>query len=275
MRTTITIILVSALILSCSKREIRETKYENGQIKEKYSVIQDKNGNFLRDGEYIKYYENGQKEEEKNYKNGKAEGLYKFWYKNGQLGEEYNFKDGEVNGLVKMWYKSGQKKSEVNHINNKIEGKVTVWEENGEIEGVYTYKNGEKIDDGEAIEEKEDNEPQETASSTERTTTSSTTYDYYDIKDVEMDGRAAIGKTCKMRIGMDYSGIDGGTFRAFTCNGGEMYSGCLFRMSFDASTKAGVRNMASMECGSKAIFKITGKGSLEDFTAKLIEFPAY
>lgn len=100
-------------------------------------------------------------------------------------------------------------------------------------------------------------------------------YDYTDIKDVEMDGSAAIGKTCKMKILMDYSGIDEGTFRAYTCNGGEMYSGVNFRMSFDASTKSDVRNLKSMECGGTAIFKITGKGRIEKFTAKLIELSAY
>src|SRR5271157_5327367 len=85
-------------------------------------------------------------------------------------------------------------------------------------------------------------------------------YDYTDIKDVEMDGRKAIGKTCQMKIMMDYSGIEEGAFRAYSCNGGEMYSGVNFRMSFGPSTKSEVRNLKSMECGGTAVFKITGKG---------------
>lgn len=100
--------------------------------------------------------------------------------------------------------------------------------------------------------------------------------DYTDVKDIAMDGSAAIGKTAKLVIMMDYSGVSDGTFRAVGCSGGQMVDGGPnFRMSFGASTKAGVREMKSMECGSTAIFKITGKGRLEDFTAKLIEYPAY
>ena len=100
-------------------------------------------------------------------------------------------------------------------------------------------------------------------------------YDYTDIKDVEMDGRKAIGKTCQMKIMMDYSGIEEGTFRAYSCNRGEMYSGVNFRMSFGPSTKSEVRNLKSMECGGTAVFKITGKGRLENFTARLIELSSY
>jgi hypothetical protein len=95
--------------------------------------------------------------------------------------------------------------------------------------------------------------------------------DYTDIKDVEMDETQAIGKTCRMNIMMDYSGIREGTFRAYACRNGDAYTGVNFRMSFDASTRSIVRNMNSMECTSgKALFKITGKGRLENFTAKLI-----
>lgn len=101
-------------------------------------------------------------------------------------------------------------------------------------------------------------------------------YDYTDIKDIDMDGSGAIGKTAKMQIMMDYSGIDEGTFRAYGCKNGDAYTGTNFRMSFSSDTRQDVRNLESMECTSGyAIFKITGKGRLEDFTAKLIKLSVY
>lgn len=102
-------------------------------------------------------------------------------------------------------------------------------------------------------------------------------YDYTDIKDIAMDGSAAIGKTAKMEIMMDYTGIDNGTFRAYACENGELVQGSKnFRMSFGPSTKAAVRNLTAMKCsGGAAVFKITGKGRLEDYTAKLIELSVY
>ena len=44
---------ISAFILfGCAKKEIRESKYDGGELKERYTVIQDKNGSYLWDGEY-------------------------------------------------------------------------------------------------------------------------------------------------------------------------------------------------------------------------------
>ena len=43
-----------------------------------------------------KYYDNGQKESETNYKNGKEEGLRISWHSNGQKQYEGHFKNGKV-----------------------------------------------------------------------------------------------------------------------------------------------------------------------------------
>ena len=42
------------------------------------------------------YYENGQKESEGNYKDGKAYGKWTWWHKNGQIGSEGNYKSTTV-----------------------------------------------------------------------------------------------------------------------------------------------------------------------------------
>ena len=96
--------------------------------------------------------ENGQKNEEGNYKDGKADGKYTSYHKNGQKLREGTFKDGEwyvINGwnkdgelLVKdgngkytLYYENGQKASEGNYKDGESVGLWTYWWENGQ-----TYK---------------------------------------------------------------------------------------------------------------------------------------
>jgi len=48
------------------------------------------------------WYQNGQKESEGNYRNGKPEGIHTSWYENGQKSGEAIWKDGlpiEYNGF--------------------------------------------------------------------------------------------------------------------------------------------------------------------------------
>ena len=58
----------------------------------------------LPEGTVIEYYENGQKESEGSYKDGKEDGLHKYWYENGQKSAEENWKDGNKNGKLTTWY---------------------------------------------------------------------------------------------------------------------------------------------------------------------------
>ena len=62
-----------------------------------------------KDGTYIGWYDNGQKDYEKNYKDDKLDGLCQEWYENGQKDYEYNYKDGKLDGLYQIWYENGQK----------------------------------------------------------------------------------------------------------------------------------------------------------------------
>ena len=77
---------------------------ENGQKQVEGSFKDGK-----QDGLWIKYNENGQKKREANYKDGKLDGLFVEWHENGQKLFEVNFKDGEeVEGSEKFWNSKGE-----------------------------------------------------------------------------------------------------------------------------------------------------------------------
>ena len=58
-------------------------------------------------GAYITWWQNGRKQTQQNYLNGKAEGISIFWYVNGQKGEEGQYKNGKPVGTWSRWESDG------------------------------------------------------------------------------------------------------------------------------------------------------------------------
>ena len=113
--------------------------YENGQ---KQLEANYKDGK--RDGLQTNWHKNGQKKSEANYKDGKRDGLYVTWHDNGQKSSEKNRKDGKQDGLAAEWYENGKKKLEVNYKDGKIDGLYVTWYFGGEKWIESTSKNGKK-----------------------------------------------------------------------------------------------------------------------------------
>ena len=81
--------------------------YESGNIKS--ITYHKKTGNRIEIVKKERYYQNGQKREEGNYKDGEEHGLWIEWYKNGQKKSEKNYKDGRLINTPKRWYEDGKK----------------------------------------------------------------------------------------------------------------------------------------------------------------------
>ena len=79
------------------------------------------------------WHENGQKQAEGNYKNGKREGLFVEWHKNGQKSAETNYKDDKRDGLQRGWHENGQIRREENYKDGeRVEGSRKFWNNKGE-----------------------------------------------------------------------------------------------------------------------------------------------
>ena len=63
-------------------------------------------------GKYLCKYDNGQKEKEGSYKDGKLDGKWTGWYDNGQKGYDVTYKDGKLDGLWTGWYSDGRRMME-------------------------------------------------------------------------------------------------------------------------------------------------------------------
>ena len=94
-------------------------------------------------GKYLCKYENGQKEREGRYKNGRLIGKWTVWYENGQKESEVSYKDGKLDGKWTLWNKKGQKVRQTNYRYGKLDGKLIEWFQfNGQIKREQSYKNG-------------------------------------------------------------------------------------------------------------------------------------
>ena len=95
-------------------------------------------------GNVYSLHPNGKMKSQRNYKDGKLDGLVVVWHENGQKGLEGNWKDGKEDGLQVMWYKNGKKRGETNIKDGKFDGLRVNWHENGEKHKETNYKNGMK-----------------------------------------------------------------------------------------------------------------------------------
>ena len=95
------------------------------------------------------YLSNGQYYSQGEMKKGLRHGTWTFWYENGQKKEERNYKEGiEIGegGSIITRYENGQKEAEVNWKDGKKDGKLIWWDENGQIMEEQYYKMGELKD---------------------------------------------------------------------------------------------------------------------------------
>ena len=84
-------------------------------------------------GKVFGFHENGKKSLEKNYKDGKWDGLNTIWYSNGQKMSERNLKDGKEDGLWIAWHPNGQKKKEETFKDGEpVEDSEKFWNSKGE-----------------------------------------------------------------------------------------------------------------------------------------------
>ena len=113
--------------------------FENGQLEDEVNY---KDG--YLDGFYKRWHENGQLACEADYTLGSLNGLGKVWYENGQLEHEENYIDGEKHGISKAWYENGQLEHERNYIDGNIHGHWRSWHKNGQLEHEKNYIDGEK-----------------------------------------------------------------------------------------------------------------------------------
>ena len=137
------ILLVSIFLFfgACSKSE----------EKIDFSLAEERNGLVFKidddepyTGTIYGLYEDETKKAERNYKNGKLEGLSVFWYSNGNVDHQGTYKDGKLDGPSAAWYPYGEKSNEGNYLADERVGLWTWWMASGVMTAQGNYENGSR-----------------------------------------------------------------------------------------------------------------------------------
>ncbi|MCC7301020.1 MAG: hypothetical protein IT233_00105 [Bacteroidia bacterium] len=120
--------------------------YQNGQIQSK----EVKEGE-QRDGEYLLWYQNGKKQEESNYKDGKLL-AQKRWYQNGFLQSENNYKLSSeiksgyiIHGVYLRNYENGTPQTKGQYKDGEKEGTWEEYYQGGNKKHITVYKDGYRV----------------------------------------------------------------------------------------------------------------------------------
>jgi antitoxin component YwqK of YwqJK toxin-antitoxin module len=117
----------------------------HGQITENSEGIYlDDNGNPYT-GSYIEYYPSGAKKDEIHLRNGLKEGICLLFFDDGQLNEIRSYKQGKMHGTWITYNQKGTKIGEANYSQNLKNGKWYIWDENGTLRYEMFYLDGEKV----------------------------------------------------------------------------------------------------------------------------------
>ena len=115
--------------------------YDNQSLKE-IGYIEGKNLDFS--GKFQFFNEEGILITERQYYQGKLEGLEKIFLEDGKLEEERTYKNNLIDGEEIYYYEDGKVAQKNQYIVGKIEGESLSYYDNGEISAKINYKNDKR-----------------------------------------------------------------------------------------------------------------------------------
>ncbi|NSW76760.1 MAG: PKD domain-containing protein [Candidatus Atribacteria bacterium] len=122
-----------------------EERYPSGKVKLRYTYYLGKNGQRIKHGPEVSFYENGKKKVEGQYEHGRKEGTWISYYDNGNIGQKGSYRNNLKEGIWTIYYRNGQKESEGPYHRDKREGKWTKWLPDGKKFAEMEYRSGEIV----------------------------------------------------------------------------------------------------------------------------------
>jgi antitoxin component YwqK of YwqJK toxin-antitoxin module len=117
-----------------------EQHWPNGELRLRKQVLETPDGGLVNHGAYTRWHDNGRKEYEAVYVDGKLEGVETTWHKNGRKWIEAHYVGGHNHGPRYIWNKDGTKVKEEHYVNGKPHGTWTSWNSSGRIRSQQTFE---------------------------------------------------------------------------------------------------------------------------------------
>lgn len=113
-------------------------------------ILEDENGVFYADnstpynGTYKEYYLNGQTRLSIDIKEGIKDGEMYLYYEDGNINEVRSYKNNKMHGTWITYAPNNVKIAEATYNNGKKDGQWFIWDEKGTLRCEMFYKNGQK-----------------------------------------------------------------------------------------------------------------------------------
>lgn len=126
------LVIVASIVTGCTVKPFEhiEETWQQGNPKTVKYYTNEKMEDLVGEA---RYYEDGTKKTEGNYKNGQRNGQWSYWFHDGKIWSRAVYKEGKENGLRTVWHSNGQKYYEGKAINDQRKGVWKFWDENGKL----------------------------------------------------------------------------------------------------------------------------------------------
>ena len=130
--------------LDRSLGEVRIVKqyWPDGRLRLRKQVSEQSDGTLVNHGTYARWYDNGRKEFEATFIQGRNHGRATRWHRNGQKSVEEHYVYGKRHGTRRTWDENGVKRKEEHHVDDEPDGIWTVWDKHGRIKWQGRFDHG-------------------------------------------------------------------------------------------------------------------------------------
>jgi antitoxin component YwqK of YwqJK toxin-antitoxin module len=116
--------------------------WPNGKLRVQHEFLRQPDGTLVDNGGYATWFDNGAKEYEATYVDGRLEGVATRWHRNGVKASEQYYANGLRNGPRYMWDQNGLLRKEEHFVDDKPDGVWTTWDKDGRIEARQVWDKG-------------------------------------------------------------------------------------------------------------------------------------
>ncbi len=124
------------------KSEVLEDYWPSGKLRLRHEVLRRPDGTTVENGQYTTWYDDGAKEYEGTYVDGRLAGVATRWHRNGVKESEQSYANGLRNGPRFNWDQNGVLRKEEHFADDKPDGVWTTWDEKGRIKARQVYDKG-------------------------------------------------------------------------------------------------------------------------------------